>query len=120
MLIGCMSLKINAHMIVIDNGPGGYGYERIGDNYKDFSPLHNIRKGAPPAIFLLGTNDKLIPVETAEYFKVVMEKTGSRCELKLYEGEGHGFFNYRENDLKNFRETVQEVDMFLQSLGYID
>ena len=105
---------------VIDNGPGGYGYERIGDNYKDFSPLHNIRKGAPPAIFLLGTNDKLIPVETAEYFKVVMEKTGSRCELKLYEGEGHGFFNYRENDLKNFRETVQEVDMFLQSLGYID
>lgn len=36
---------------VIDNGPGGYGYERIGDDYKSFSPLHNIKNGAPPTIF---------------------------------------------------------------------
>ena len=42
---------------VIDNGPGGYGYERIGDEYKKFSPLHNIKKGAPPTIIFLGTNE---------------------------------------------------------------
>jgi len=68
---------------VIDNGPGGYGYERIGEAYKDFSPLHNIREGAPPTIFFLGTQDKLIPVETARYYKTVMEKVGSRCDLSL-------------------------------------
>lgn len=32
---------------VLDNGPGGYGYNRVGDAYKNFSPLHNIHKGAP-------------------------------------------------------------------------
>ena len=28
---------------VIDNGPGGYAYNRIGEDYKDFSPLHNLK-----------------------------------------------------------------------------
>ncbi len=102
---------------VIDNGPGGYGYERIGIQFKDFSPLHNIKKGAPPTIIFLGTEDKLVPVEAVEYYKLAMEKVGSRCDLKLYEGEGHGFFNYRNFDL--FKKTVLEADAFLQSLGYL-
>ena len=102
---------------VIDNGPGGYGYERIGEEYKNFSPLHNIKAGSPPTILFLGTNDDLIPVETAQYFKVVMERVKSRCDLKLYEGQGHGFFNYKSID--NYISTVAEADIFLQSLGYL-
>lgn len=102
---------------VIDNGPGGYGYERIGEAYKEFSPLHNIQDGAPPTIFLLGTQDVLIPVETARYYKTVMEKVGSRCELSLYEGEGHGFFNYGRSG--SYKKTVMEADNFLVSLGYL-
>ena len=102
---------------VIDNGPGGYGYERIGHLYKNFSPLHNIQKGAPPTIFFLGTNDALIPVETAEYYKKVMDKVESRCELLLYEDEGHGFFNYK--NFEYYKKTVFEADNFLESLGYL-
>jgi len=102
---------------VIDNGPGGYGYERIGNNFKDFSPLHNIKIGSPPTIIFPGTSDELIPVETAEYFKKVMEKVDSRCELILYEGEGHGFFNY--GNIEYYKKTVFESDKFLQSLGYL-
>jgi acetyl esterase/lipase len=102
---------------VIDNGPGGYGYDRVGDAYKDFSPLHNIHKEAPPTIFFLGKKDKLIPVVTAEYYKMVMEKVGSRCSLHLYEGEEHGFFNYRNREL--YDVTVKETEDFLRSLGYI-
>ena len=102
---------------VIDNGPGGYGNERVGESYKDFSPLHNIREGAPPTIFFLGTEDRLIPVETAQYYKLVMEKVGSRCDLFLYEGEGHGFFNYK--NIENYRKTVAEANRFLVSLGYL-
>jgi len=102
---------------VIDNGPGGYGYDRIADEYKDFSPLHNIVEGAPPTIFFLGTKDKLIPVETAEYYKVVMEKVGSRCDLLLFEGEPHGFFNYK--NLDNFERTTFQADTFLISIGYL-
>jgi acetyl esterase len=103
---------------VIDNGPGGYGYERVGEAYKDFSPLHNIRTGAPPTILFLGTQDRLIPVETAQYYKTVMEKVGSRCDLSLFEGEGHGFFNYHH--IENYKKTVSEADQFLISLGYLN
>ena len=100
---------------VIDNGPGGYGFERIGNEYKKFSPLHNIHKGAPPTIIFLGTKDKLVPVETAQYYKKVMEKVGSRCDLILYPGAGHGFFNKEEY----VEKTLSEADQFLISLGYI-
>lgn len=103
---------------VIDNGPGGYGFERIGDAYKQFSPLHNIQVGAPPTIFFLGTKDPLIPTETAAYYAKIMEKVGSRCDLKLYGGQTHGFFNYK--NLAYYKQTVLETDKFLQSLGYLD
>ena len=104
---------------VIDNGPGGYGYYRIKTAYKSFSPLHNIVSGAPPTIFFLGTKDHLVPVETAQYYKKVMEKVGSRCELHLYEDQGHGFFN-RDRNFEHYRKTVMAADTFLQSLGYLD
>lgn len=103
---------------VIDNGPGGYGYERIGEEYKDFSPLHNIKADAPPTLFLLGTKDNLVPVLTAQYYQLVMEKVGSRCDLILYEDQQHGFFNYP--NFEYYQKTVQAADDFLQSLGYLD
>jgi len=104
---------------VIDNGPGGYGFERIGDAYKSFSPLHNIREGAPPTIIFLGTKDNLIPVETVKYYQIVMQKVGSLCEVVLYEGRGHGFFNY-DRHFEYYKKTLIETDRFLQYLGYIE
>lgn len=102
---------------VFDNGPDGYGYGRIGDRYPEISPLHNISAGAPPAIVFLGTNDRLIPVSTAENFKARMEEAGNRCDLFLYEDQGHGFFNYKNPE--NYRKTILETARFLESLGYI-
>jgi acetyl esterase len=103
---------------VIDNGPGGYGYERVGEEYKDFSPLHNIRKGAPPTIIFLGTEDSLVPVETARYYQKVMERVGSRCDLFLYEGQSHGFFNANKS-MEHHLQTILEADRFMISLGYL-
>ncbi|WP_209329258.1 alpha/beta hydrolase [Lunatimonas salinarum] len=115
-----ISCKPNALVLfnpVIDNGPGGYGYERIGEAFTAFSPLHNIRSGAPPTVMFLGTEDRLIPVETVQYYRKVMEQVGSRCEVFLYEGAVHGFFNYRNFDY--YRQTLAESDRFLQSIGYL-
>lgn len=115
-----ISCKPNALVLfnpVIDNGPGGVGYERVGDEYKNFSPIHNIKKGAPPTIIFLGTNDYLIPVETVKYYQTVMNKVESKCELRLYEGKQHGFFNYKK--FENYKNTVSEADNFLQSIGYL-
>lgn len=102
----------------IDNGPAGVGYNWIGDDYKSFSPLHNIKKGAPPTIIFLGTKDYLIPVETAKYYQTVMTKLENICELHLYEGMEHGFFNY--NKFNNYKNTLTETDIFLQSQGYLN
>jgi len=113
----CIPNALVLYNPVIDNGPGGYGYNKIGEAYKNFSPLHNIREGMPPAIIFLGTNDQIIPVETAKYFQKAMEKVKSQCVLKLYEGQGHGFFNYK--NLENYKKTVFETDAFLQSIGFL-
>jgi acetyl esterase/lipase len=115
--ISCIPNALVLYNPVIDNGPGGYGYNKIGEAYKNFSPLHNIREGMPPAIIFLGTNDQLIPVETAKYFQKAMEKVKSQCVLKLYEGQGHGFFNYK--NFEYYKKTVFETDAFLQSIGYL-
>jgi acetyl esterase/lipase len=103
---------------VFDNGPGGYGYDRIGDAYKSFSPLHNIQSGAPPTLVFLGDKDHLVPVETAKYYKLVMEKVKSRCDLFIYEDQGHGFFNYK--NLVYYKKTISETDTFLQSIGFLN
>jgi len=104
---------------VYDNGPTGYGYNLFGERYTEISPLHNIRRGVPPAIVFLGTMDKNIPVATAEDFKHRMEKAGSRSELFLYEGQGHGFFNFNRG-YTMYSTTLYETDRFLSSLGFIN
>ena len=108
---------------VFDNGPAGYGFERVGGEarYKSISPIDNIRRGAPPTCVFLGTNDHLIPVETAQRYKKRMEEVGSRCDLHLFPGEKHGFFNYKKNDEANtnYYSTLKLADDFLVSIGYL-
>jgi len=113
-----ISPKPNALVLfnpVIDNGKDGYGFERIGEAYITFSPIHNVKKGFPPTIFFLGTNDKLIPVSTGQNFKQKIEEVGSRCDLFLFDNQPHGFFN-KEPFLS---ETIAKTDSFLLSLNYI-
>jgi len=117
-----VSAKSNAMLLynpVFDNGPGGWGAGRVGDRYKEFSPAHNVTKTSPPAIVFLGSKDNLIPVKTVETFKVNMEKAGVRCETHIYEGQGHGFFNYGKEGNKYYYETLLETDKFLTSLGWL-
>lgn len=105
---------------VFDNGPDGYGYERVKERYTEISPLHNIRKGAAPTIVFLGTKDKHIPVKTAELYKKKLEDTGTRCDLFLYPDQPHGFFNYKKEGNEYFLITLKEADRFLTSLGYVE
>jgi len=107
---------------VYDNGPKGYGHSRVQPRWKEISPFHNIRKGAPPTIVFLGSNDKLIPVSTADEFDAKMEAAGSRCDTHIYEGATHGFFNFgkKGKDGTNyFNDTVHKMDKFLSSLGWL-
>ncbi len=102
---------------VFDNGPNGYGYDRVKEYWRDFSPMHNISESTPPTIVFLGTKDKLIPTTTAERYRELMAEKGCRCDLRLYDNQGHGFFNYRNK--KYYAATVTEADKFLASLDYL-
>ncbi len=102
---------------VYDNSPSGYGHSRVKDVYPQISPMHNIKKDTPPTIVFLGTKDSLIPVATAKEYKQRMEAVGRRCDLHLYEGQPHGFFNYGKQ--KYYLDTVDKMDTFLVSLNYI-
>ncbi|TWT84223.1 Carboxylesterase NlhH [Planctomycetes bacterium CA13] len=106
---------------VYDNGPDGYGHDRVKDYWQIFSPAHNLHEKMPPTIAFFGTKDKLIPVATTENFQREMEKVGVRYENHLYEGQGHGFFNFtaKKSDTNYFVETVRESDIFLKSLGFL-
>lgn len=105
---------------VIDNGPGGYGYRRVQDRYMEFSPIHNIRPGVPPVLFLLGSEDKLIPVSTGELFKRKMDEVGVRCDLHIFEGMPHSFFHPRYGGKEGYQKALDATLDFLVSLGWID
>lgn len=115
-----VSAKSNAMILfnpVYNNGPGEYGYGRVGERYKEFSPAHHITSNAPPAVVFLGTKDHLIPVETAKDFQARMKKAGAKSELILYEGQKHGF--YGSGNPKYFYKTVIDADKFLAGLGWV-
>jgi acetyl esterase len=100
---------------VFDNGPGGWGYARVKDRYKEFSPAHNVSKDDPPAIVFLGSKDRLIPVKALEDFQANLRKAGVRCEAFVYDDQPHGFFNKEPWTTK----TLIEADRFLESLSWL-
>lgn len=117
-----VSAKSNAMILfnpVLDNGPGGFGTKTIGERYREFSPAHNVSRDDPPAILFLGSEDRLIPVATLQRLQGEMKWHGVACELRVYQGQGHGFFNYKKESPKFYTLTVIEADKFLAGLGWL-
>lgn len=91
----------------------------FGDKAVAASPLHHVSRGSPPAIIFHGTADDIVPFNQAERFCEVMKKSGNRCELVLFEGKQHGFFDYGRGDGRDYILTTRAADEFLTSLGYL-
>jgi acetyl esterase/lipase len=117
-----ISAKSNAMLLfnpVYDNGPGGWGTTRVGERFAEFSPLHNLTPDDPPSIVFLGTEDKLIPVATAEKFRDISLGQGVLSELHTYSGQPHGFFNVSQDNGRWYIETLTATDRFLAKLGWL-
>ena len=80
--------------------------------------MDNISGNTPATIIFLGTKDEVVPLESAEAFKTKMAEKGIRCDLEIYEGQKHGFFNF--NNKENYTDKVKKMDCFLSSLGYLE
>lgn len=109
---------------VYDNSPEGYGNDRLGERWRGVSPLHNLHAGMPPTLTMLGEDDHLVPVATAEAFRDGMRGLGVRSDLVVYPDQPHGFYDFRlpgevlPNPL--YAQTRRDVFDFLLSLGWID
>ena len=121
-------LKINSKPMalvlfnpVIDNSEKGYGYSRVKQYWKEYSPMHNINKNNLPVLFLIGDKDSLIPTSTAKKFKELIDKNGGSCKLIIYPGAGHGFFNYVKKGKKSkyYPKTIEDMDKFMIDLKFI-
>jgi len=105
---------------VYDNGPNGYGYDRVKNYYKTISPIDNLDGTQPPTLVMMGSNDKHTPVATTELYDQRMEANGNRCDTIIYEDQKHGFFNmHKSKNNEYFIKTAVAMDRFLASLGFL-
>lgn len=103
---------------VIDTSKAGYGSERLGDRWKEISPLEHVHAKTAPTLLVVGTADTTTPPGGDKAFAAAMKKLGLKCDLELYEGEKHGFFNAR-GDNTNYWKTLKRADAFLTELGFL-
>ena len=84
-----------------------------------FSPYNNINNETPPTLIFHGDGDTTVDPETVILFNEKMKKNGNLCQLYIYEGEKHGFFNYGRKFNGAFIDTVNKMDQFLVEIGYL-
>ncbi|WP_425398870.1 alpha/beta hydrolase [Aeoliella sp.] len=117
-----VSPKANALVLfcpVLDNGPkDGYGHERCGPNWKDYSPAHHVTEGLPPTLILAGRDDPTAKLAAMERFTEAMQEAGNDCELLVLEG-GHGFMRSKDHP-ENYQKTVEAFDDFLIKHGWME
>lgn len=78
----------------------------------EVSPAHHVRGGLPPTIVFHGSVDGLVPVEQSRDFCQAMRASGNVCELSVFEGAGHGFFNH---GFGHFDEVAAQAEAFLRA-----
>ena len=121
--VSCVPNALVLFNPVYDNGPNGYGYDRVTDYWEFFSPMNNIDADHPPAIVFFGDNDNLVPVATAEAYQRRMHEFGLLSELHIFKDGVHGFFNWNRDTSPNkevYVATLVATDAFLSSLGFLD
>jgi acetyl esterase/lipase len=86
---------------------------------KRMSPRKLLCKGAPPAIFMHGSLDPVVPFEPSAKLAKAWRGKSRRADFIPYEGAGHGFYNFNV-DVRLYENTLNAADDFLVSLGYLE
>jgi dipeptidyl aminopeptidase/acylaminoacyl peptidase len=85
-------------------------------NDRDFltqaSPLTHVEAIRAPLFVIHGRNDPRVPVSEAEQLNRSLEARGIRCELVIYEDEGHGLARL-ENQLDAYPRAIAFLDQAL-------
>jgi len=87
--------------------------EQVPKNYSERSPLNKAAQITAPLLLLQGTEDKIVPEAQATLMleKIRSNPNAGKCEIIIFEGEGHGFRSRdsrkraMEEELKWYRDT---------------
>jgi dipeptidyl aminopeptidase/acylaminoacyl peptidase len=90
-----------------------------GVELRSVSPSDHVKSHAPPTIIFHGKADTTVPFTTVQAFTNKMHAAGNRCILVGFEGQNHGFFNYKVNGNPYYDETLRSTEEFLADLGYL-
>jgi acetyl esterase/lipase len=100
---------------VPDRGITATRFGPKGQEFMASTPANFVTKDAPPTIILHGEDDTTVPLTQVKAFADDLKQAGVRCDLVVYPGQAHSFFNRG----KSYYETVIAMDKFLASLGYL-
>jgi acetyl esterase/lipase len=101
---------------VIDTSRQGYGNARIGERWRELSPVDAVRPGLPPTLIFHGTADTTTPFAGAKRFHQEMIQAGNLCELEVHEGGAHG---YLMSSQALFEETLAKMEAFMGRTGFL-
>ncbi|MFO1452198.1 MAG: alpha/beta hydrolase [Opitutaceae bacterium] len=66
----------------------------FGGRERELSPVHLLRRELPPMQIFQGTADRYVPADQTRRFVDAAVALGDTCDLLLFEGRGHGFYNH--------------------------
>ena len=89
---------------------GSLAHDR--DFLLEASPLSHVDAIGAPLFVIHGRNDPRVPVGEAEQLTLSLERRGVRCELVVYEDEGHGLARLA-NQLDAYPRAIEFLDEVL-------
>lgn len=117
---------------IVDTTETGYkeGVPLFGGRAEELSPVHHLRAGLPPALVLLGTADQWISLESVERFRQRAASLGAVCEVVLFEGRSHHFYNHpdyfelrpnlkKQDTRTDFVPSFYVMERFLFEQGFV-
>ncbi|MFI3290340.1 MAG: alpha/beta hydrolase [Opitutales bacterium] len=117
--ISCKPNLLLLYNPVMDNSEYGYGYTRVKKLFPDISPFHNLTKDVPPSLVMVGTLDTLCKAEMCKKYKEYLDANGVDCQLYIFEGKKHSFFNpWSGKDI--YLEVTNKVIAFLRKHKYLN
>lgn len=92
----------------------GESYWQNPERYKLLSPALNIKKGLPPQLIIVGSEDPL-KSQNQKYVNA-LKSAGNPVEMWIYQGQGHAFLNYfwDERGIKGYERILKFFDEHLK------
>ena len=80
------------------------------------NPMNYVKINLPPTLIFHGSEDDVIPLEDVREFKSKMQRYGNHCELKIYDGVGHGFYNRWEYNRFYYYSVLDDSFIFIRNI----